>query len=285
MPPMPWNACHGGDTWKGRTATKRRTVRGPGPAFETRYDARTCGRPDSIRRKCSDGQREIAAAPGGRRDRQHALRKRDRHLRVRPRDQLAVRVQEGLQRKTAAIGLEHAFLVQDRRGRPACNARRRPVRLLAVQPARMMSARLARSDGVEEIGERAREAERPHIEQADLMRSTACGRLAQQQPQMPRATAARQVDVAAFALGLRRARKRRPRDAVVGALHFERAGGAGGRPVDDETAILVLAAEVEREPRGRRGVRAAPARRRELGGRAPARTLGLARSRRARRPT
>ena len=45
---MPWNACHGGDTWKGRSATKRRTVRAAGPAFATRYTTRACARPDSI---------------------------------------------------------------------------------------------------------------------------------------------------------------------------------------------------------------------------------------------
>ena len=109
----------------GRGATPRRGARprGARPSFATRYTARACGAARLDRRKRGDGEREIATAPRRRRDRQHALRERDRDLRVRPGDQLAVRVQEGLQRE-AARGRARAC--PPRSGSPRWSRRRHP---------------------------------------------------------------------------------------------------------------------------------------------------------------
>src|SRR4029453_11996400 len=77
---------------------------------------------------------------------------------------------------------------------------------------------------------------------------------------MPGPAAACEVDVAAFTLGLRRARQSGPCRAVVGALHFESARSTA-LPVDHEPAVLVLAAEVELQPGARVAGGTAPARR------------------------
>src|SRR5262249_23760891 len=78
------------------------------------------------------------------------------------------------------------------------------------------------------------------------------------QPQMSRVTTAGQVDVAALAFGLACRPQRRPVDPVGGALHVERAAPGAALPVNDEPAVLVLAAEVEGDPLRCRGGRAAP---------------------------
>src|SRR4029450_658624 len=60
--------------------------------------------------------------------------------------------------------------------------------------------------------------------------------------------AAGQIDVATLALGLARRPEGCPTRAVVGSLHVEGTRLGVGLPVDDESAVLVLAAEIEGDP-------------------------------------
>jgi hypothetical protein len=75
------------------------------------------------------GEREIAPVPVRRRNRQGGLRERLRHVCIGPCDELAVGVQEGLEREARAVGLDHALFVHDRGGRPALDTDRCPVGL------------------------------------------------------------------------------------------------------------------------------------------------------------
>src|SRR5262250_3582715 len=131
-----------------------------------------------------DGEDKVAMAPRGRGDRQVVLGQRDREVDVRPRGQRTVGVEERLERARAPIGLDHAVLVEQGRARGAGHADRRPVRLFAVQPARRVTAWLSRGDGVEEVSQRAPEAERAHVEAADAEGIRARSRFPQLQAQV-----------------------------------------------------------------------------------------------------
>ena len=102
---------------------------------------------------------------------------------------------EGLDRERAAIDLDHPFLVHDRAGVAVRHADRRPVALLAGEPARMMAARLAARDVLEEGVDRARELEGLHREVGDA--AAVGGRRLEREPDEARRRAG-QVDVAAL---------------------------------------------------------------------------------------
>ena len=245
VPPIPWNDCHGGVTWNGRSAANRRTrLRRAAGVLDAVAHARARVRSVPGRER-GRRQREIAPAPVRRRNRQARLRERLRDVGVRPGDELAVGEQERLEREAGAVRLDHPLLVHDRRGRPAVDTDRCPVGLLAVEPARVQPAPLARGHGVEEVVQRARELERLDAQRRDR-ESARSGGLVQQQPQLPRAPAPGQVDVMARALRLARRPQRPPGLAVVARLHVERARLAAGRPVDRRA----------RRIRARRGSRA-----------------------------
>src|SRR5262245_58554335 len=72
-------------------------------------------------------------------------------------------------------------------------------------------------------------------------------------------TAAGQIDVATLALGLARRPEGCPARAVVGSLHVEGTRPGVGLPVDDESAVLMLAAEIEGDPLGGRAGGGSPA--------------------------
>jgi GH15 family glucan-1,4-alpha-glucosidase len=84
------------------------------------------------------------------------------------------------------------------------------------------------SDRIADVAEAWRSWEAEH----DIYEG-ASKELVHRQSQMLRASAAREVDIAALTLGLCRARERPPRRGVVGALNFECARRTGARPVDD----------------------------------------------------
>ena len=254
VPPMPWKDCQGGVTWNGRSAANRRT----------RCAASPCSRRGSARARTRRAPAPLANAvvvSARSRQRQcddgigrHDSRERLRDLGVRPGDELAVGEQERLEREAGAVRLEHPLLVQDRRGRPALDTDRCPVGSArggasagAARGARARRRR-GRSRGASARTRRARRAATRSPKPAGA------GGLVQQQPQLPRAPAARQVDVVARALRLARGPERPPVLAVVARLHLERARLAAGRPVDRR-------ARRTRAPRGSRARATAAARR------------------------
>ena len=259
-PPSPRNACHGGVTWNGRSAQKKRTAqrrvaRVLDPVADVERRVRPATPPRT--RWC------VSTKPSARHTDDgigsHASSQLLRDLGVGPGDEAPVGEQERLEREAAAIDLEHALFVQQRRRRAARDADRRPVALLAHQPARMQTAALlaARRCGrTRRASARTRSGATP---MPTMPKPSPPRALAQVEPQEAR-RAARQRHVAALALGLLRRPQRRPRAAVVGALHLEGARGAARLPVDDEAAVLALRLEVERDPLRTGAARAAPAR-------------------------
>ena len=153
---------------------------------------------------------------------------------------------ERLDRERAAVDLDHALLVHDRAGVAVRHADRRPVALLAGEPARMMAARLAARDVLEEGVDRARELEGLHRELGD---AAAVG------ASPPRGRAG--GSATPCRAGRCSCARRRVASAACTVVHAAPSvevstrnarGARAGLPVDDEAAVLALLLEVDLEP-------------------------------------
>lgn len=167
-------------------------------------------------------------------------------LGVGPREEASVDEEERLEREGAAIDLDHALLVLERAGLAVGDADRRPIGLLAHEPARIRAARRIGGDAPEEGLDRARELERAHLDRRDA-EAAARDALRERDPQIARG-GVRHVDVAPVGVGVGRRVDLGPRDAVVRGRDRETLAAALGLPIDDEAAVLALALEIDLDP-------------------------------------